>query len=135
METAEDRKISMEDKGQDMTDKYDRLCEDIDRANNALDEFESNYQSTIITLKNGEKIQINSALDLDKVRLDKRQIKDIQFIPNLEGNNINELVTYLAELQSTGNASEDVIHAVRDALVELLSLDPGKFESFLNVLK
>ena len=98
METAEERKSDMEDKAWDVggnnprateaeTQKkmraYEDLCEHIDKAEDKLDEFNMAYEKVIITLKNGQQIDILDALDLDELTLAKNQIKDIEFV--LEG--------------------------------------------------
>jgi len=85
-------------------------------------------------MKNGEKVELRDFADLVDTSLDKRRIKDIQFIPNLEDKSLNDLVSFFAELKSSASSSEDVIHEVTSAISELLGLDPSKFESFTKIL-
>ena len=95
MEDAEHRKMSMEDKGYDAGGNnpkseadslkkikmYEDLCEGIEKADAALDEFQQEYESVILTMKDGQTITINDFFDLDEIKLLKSQIKDIQFVP------------------------------------------------------
>lgn len=94
METAEERRSDMEDKAwdaggnnpkseedsQNKIRKYEELCDHIEKADAALDEFNETYEKVIITLKNGETIEIFDASDLDNLTLAKNRIQDIQFV-------------------------------------------------------
>ena len=91
LETAEERKLNMEEKAWDVggnnpkseadslskISKYEDLCDQIEKANEELDKFEETYEKVIITLKNGEQIEIFDPSDLDEIELAKNKIKDI----------------------------------------------------------
>lgn len=95
LETAEDKRISYEEKAYDAGGNnpkseadslkkiklYDDLIEHIGTANKVVDDFQANYEELIITLKNGEQIKMsaNDIFDLTEIKLLKSQIKDINF--------------------------------------------------------
>ena len=94
LETAEERKMDMEEKAWDVggnnpkseadsqrkIQQYQELSDHIDKANDALDEFNNKYEKVLITLKNGQQIEIFDASDLDNLTLAKNRIQDIQFV-------------------------------------------------------
>ena len=94
LETAEERKMDMEEKAWDVggnnpkseadsqrkIQQYQELSDHIDKANDALDEFNNKYEKILITLKNGQQIEIFDASDLDNLTLAKNRIQDIQFV-------------------------------------------------------
>lgn len=94
METAEEKLSDMEDKAWDAGGNnpkseaeslkkikaYEDLSEHIDKARNELDEFDETYEKVIVTLKNGEQIEIFDSSDLEELSLAKNKIQDIQFV-------------------------------------------------------
>lgn len=95
METAEDRKTSMEEKAYDVGGNnpkskadslkkikmYNDLCESIDKANYALDDFQQEYESVLVTMKDGSIVEVKDLFDLDELKLLKSQIADIKLVP------------------------------------------------------
>lgn len=106
LETAEDKRIDMEEKAWDVGGnrpkseadsqnkirQYEELCTHIDTANEALDAFNDKYEKVIITKKNGEKIEIFDAYDLDTLSLAKKSIQDIVFVLTEEATAANGAV-------------------------------------------
>lgn len=94
METAEDKRIDWEEKAYDVGGNnpkneaesqkkirmYDELCEHIELANDKLDEFSNTYEKVVISLKNGQELEIFDYDELDNVTLALNRIKDIKFI-------------------------------------------------------
>ena len=115
MENAEERLSDMEDKGWDAGGnhpkseqdslnkirKYEELKEHIESANQTLDEFEEKYDKVIITMKNGDVIEVNDLLDLDGLSLAKNRIRDIEFV-------LSELYQTTEQQRSDNNISEQL---------------------------
>lgn len=95
MDDADERRMSMEDKAYDVggnnpkseadslkkIQMYEDLCEKIQTADAALDDFSQTYDRTIVTMKDGSTVEITDLWDLDGLKLLKSQITDIKFVP------------------------------------------------------
>lgn len=96
LETADEKRMDMEEKAWDAggnnpkseadslkkIQAYESLVEHIETAEDALSEFNSEYEKVIITFKNGEKIEIFDPQDLENISLAKKGIQDIEFVAN-----------------------------------------------------
>ncbi len=125
METAEEKKMDMEEKGWgaggnnpkseegslNKIRKYEELEEHIHKADAALDHFNDTYEKVIITMKDGSTFEIFDSDDLDEISLAANKIQDIQFIldrefededeveqPKREAANVNNLASVYERL-------------------------------------
>jgi len=95
LETAEERRIEMEEKAwdaggnrpkseadsQNKIRQYEELVEHIGKANTAVDEFGDKYEKVIIKFKDGSEEIVETVLGLDGISLAAQKIQDIQFFP------------------------------------------------------
>lgn len=104
LETAEERRIEMEEKAwdaggnrprseadsQNKIRQYEELVEHIGKANTAVDEFGDKYEKVIIKFKDGSEEIVETVLELDKLSLAAKKIQDIQFFQNSSAESIKE---------------------------------------------
>lgn len=78
-----DNPRATDEQSRKLTQKWDDHIDHMEKAEQATEKFEEAYSKLIITMKNGEKIEIDElrADDMLDLSLDKRKIKDIQLIP------------------------------------------------------
>lgn len=124
METAEEKLSDMEDKAWDAGGNnpkseaeslkkikaYEDLSEHIDKARDELDKFDESYEKVIITLKNGEQIEIFDSSDLEDLSLAKNKIQDIQFVTEELVNTISsgkKAFDKVNEIEEWSNANFD----------------------------
>ncbi len=123
LETADERKMDMEEKAWDAGGnnpkseadslnkirQYEELCDHIDTANNAIDTFNEKYEKVIVTMKNGQQVELFDAFDLDDLSLAKKGIRDIEFVLREEAAAVDEVAKV-----------EPDINKVRDALGKIM---------------
>ena len=121
MEDADERKMDMEEKAWDVggnnpkseqdslnkINKYETLCENIKEANDALSEFDDTYEKVIITMKNGDKVEIFDSSDLDEISLAKNRIQDIQFVKFVSEEDIQNVYDLLRTIDDFDKAEID----------------------------
>ena len=114
MEDAEDRKMSWEEKGWDVDkeEQFEKLVDHINRANEALDEFDDNYDHVLVKMKDGSEIILRSSADLDDFnsrKLSEHSIADVQFFPFSD---MEEEVDHFEEAKRKYDALIDDIYKV-----------------------
>lgn len=126
LETADERKMDMEEKAWDAGGnnpkskadslnkirQYEELCDHIETANNAIDTFNEKYEKVIITMKNGQQVELFDAFDLDDLSLAKKGIRDIEFVLREEAAAVNEV----AEVEPDINKVRDVFGKIMDQM-------------------
>lgn len=104
LETAEDKKSTMEEKAwdaggnnpkseadsQEKIRKYEEHCERMEDAESKLEEYENNYEKVLLKMKDGSTIDVTELYDLADQKLLKSKIVDIKFIPFVEEDDVLE---------------------------------------------